>query len=170
MDSRGSSKDLISSLPDELICHILSFLSTTQAASTSVLSKRWRHLLAFVTSLDFDSSIYDHPEDKVLALQGNAAQLNLNRFSLRCDLGYLEYLINGWILKVLVSKSLVRLRLVGSRHEEFTIDVDVGGGEVSLPKLMTLHMSNVLFDGDSGDAASAFAKLVSACPSQSEQE
>lgn len=39
--------------------------------------------------------------DKVLALQGNAAQLNLNRFSLRCDLGYLEYLINGWILKVL---------------------------------------------------------------------
>ncbi|CAN6973621.1 unnamed protein product [Brassica oleracea var. botrytis] len=40
MDSRGSSKDLISSLPDELICHILSFLSTTQAASTSVLSKR----------------------------------------------------------------------------------------------------------------------------------
>ncbi|KAG2334768.1 hypothetical protein Bca52824_005948 [Brassica carinata] len=71
---------------------------------------------------------------------------------------------------VLVSKSLVRLRLVGSRHEEFTIDVDVGGGEVSLPKLMTLHMSNVLFDGDSGDAASAFAKLVSACPSQSEQE
>lgn len=62
-----------------------------------------------------------------------------------------------------MSKSLVRLRLVGSRHEEFTIDV--GGGEVSLPKLMTLHMmSNVLFAGDSGDgAASAFAKLVSAC-------
>ncbi|KAF3545671.1 hypothetical protein DY000_02000224 [Brassica cretica] len=116
MDSRGSSKDLISSLPDELICHILSFLSTTQAASTSVAPS---------------SCFY-----KVLALQGNAAQLNLNRFSLRCDLGYLEYLINGWILKVL---------------ECGVVDLDL--------------YTSCEFNIHSGDAASAFAKLVSACPS-----
>ena len=42
------SKDLISSLPDAFICHIL-FLSIKDVALTSILTKRWRCLLAFVT-------------------------------------------------------------------------------------------------------------------------
>ncbi|KAL1189742.1 F-box/LRR-repeat protein [Cardamine amara subsp. amara] len=186
------SKDIISNLPEALICHILSFLSTKDAALTSVLSKRWRYLLAFVPNLDFDNTIYDRPKmgrrkklelrqsfkvfvDRVMALQGNVP---LNKFSLRCKIGSDPSRVNGWVLKVLersvveldlyisseycyplppkvlMSKTLVRLKVAGT--DEFTIDV----GEVFLPKLKTLHFNDVSFRDESG---AAFAKLISGC-------
>lgn len=45
------SRDYISRLPDEILGKILSLLWTNRAACTSVLSKRWRNLLAFVDNL-----------------------------------------------------------------------------------------------------------------------
>lgn len=74
------SRDIINGLPDPLISHILSFLPTKTAASSSVLSKRWRFLFASATNLDFESngdddvastSFMDFVE-RVLALQGSA--------------------------------------------------------------------------------------------------
>ncbi|XP_010507534.1 PREDICTED: F-box/LRR-repeat protein At3g58900-like [Camelina sativa] len=51
--------DAISNLPEDLLFHILSFLSTREAALTSVLSKkRWRDLFTLLPSLDFDDSIF----------------------------------------------------------------------------------------------------------------
>ncbi|CAH2078472.1 unnamed protein product [Thlaspi arvense] len=46
----------INSLPDEVLGQILSLVPTKLAASTSVLSKRWRNLLPLVHSVDFDES------------------------------------------------------------------------------------------------------------------
>ncbi|XP_057444363.1 F-box/FBD/LRR-repeat protein At5g22700-like [Lotus japonicus] len=40
----GNMDDRISSLPEELICHILSFLPTKQVVATSALSKNWKSL------------------------------------------------------------------------------------------------------------------------------
>ncbi|XP_057733042.1 putative FBD-associated F-box protein At5g38570 isoform X2 [Arachis stenosperma] len=48
--------DLISSLPDSLLCHILSFLPTRCAMATSVLARRWRHLWKDLLALDLDNS------------------------------------------------------------------------------------------------------------------
>ncbi|KAF2549482.1 hypothetical protein F2Q70_00024166 [Brassica cretica] len=44
--------DRISSLPDGVIIHILSFLPLEKSAQTLVLSKRWRILFAFSPTLD----------------------------------------------------------------------------------------------------------------------
>jgi hypothetical protein len=46
--------DRISSLPNEILCHILSFLPTEDVYATSVLSKRWMPLCLSVPTLDFD--------------------------------------------------------------------------------------------------------------------
>ncbi|GMJ07428.1 hypothetical protein like AT3G59000 [Hibiscus trionum] len=46
--------DSISGLPDSILSHILSFLSTEEAVQTSVLSKRWRYLFTLVSNLNFE--------------------------------------------------------------------------------------------------------------------
>ncbi|CAF2048503.1 BnaA09g55370D [Brassica napus] len=107
--------DLVSSLPEEVLCHILSFMSTKEAALTSVLSKRWLSLWTLVPNLDVDDSVFLHPEegkreregilysfmdfvDRVLALQGDSP---IKRFSLKCKTGIDPDRVNLWILNVL---------------------------------------------------------------------
>ncbi|KAL4653845.1 hypothetical protein ACB092_01G335100 [Castanea dentata] len=51
---RSLSLDIISSLPDSLLCHILSFLPTRDSVATSVLSSRWRPLWTLVQVLHLD--------------------------------------------------------------------------------------------------------------------
>ncbi|XP_056857385.1 F-box/FBD/LRR-repeat protein At5g18770-like, partial [Raphanus sativus] len=71
-------EDRISLLPEPLLCHILSFLTTEQAVWTSVLSSRWRHLWKWVPRLELDT--YDFTNDQVctdfihefLAFQGKS--------------------------------------------------------------------------------------------------
>ncbi|CAL9247668.1 unnamed protein product [Arabidopsis halleri] len=99
-------------LPDELLVKILSSLETKQAASTSVLSKRWRTLFAVRrNNLDFDDSIFSHPEegkqdrddiqesfrdfvDRTLAFQGSVP---INKFSLTCGNGHDDVCVDSWI-------------------------------------------------------------------------
>ncbi|KAL1219923.1 F-box/LRR-repeat protein [Cardamine amara subsp. amara] len=50
----GPSLDFISSLPDEILHHILSFLPTNLAIQTCVLSKRWRHIWRNTPSISLE--------------------------------------------------------------------------------------------------------------------
>ncbi|KFK37746.1 hypothetical protein AALP_AA3G024600 [Arabis alpina] len=107
--------DHLSSLPDDLRVHVLSFLTTKEAALTSVLSKKWRNLFALIPSLDFDDSVFLHPEegkrerhgilhsfmefvDRVLALQGDSP---IKKLSIKCKTGVSPHVVNRWICKVL---------------------------------------------------------------------
>ncbi|KAH9605028.1 hypothetical protein KSS87_019993 [Heliosperma pusillum] len=64
VEDPGNCIDRISSLPDELLGHMLSFLPTRHAVSTSILSTRWRYLYTLTTILSFDDSpCFDDLED-----------------------------------------------------------------------------------------------------------
>ncbi|XP_078154129.1 F-box protein At4g22280-like [Carex rostrata] len=54
--------DRISSLPDDVLTHILSFLSTREAVQTCILSKRWINTWAFVPDLKFDIMEFNLPK------------------------------------------------------------------------------------------------------------
>ncbi|KAG7564092.1 Transferase [Arabidopsis suecica] len=85
---RTCSRDAISWLPDEVLGKILSSLSTKQAASTSVLSKKWRYIFTLVDNLDFDDSFsninsFKNFVDQTLALQRD---FPIKKFSLKCHI------------------------------------------------------------------------------------
>ncbi|KAJ1688811.1 hypothetical protein LUZ63_012966 [Rhynchospora breviuscula] len=53
MKRRSDRIDRINSLPDDVLAHVLSFLSTRDAVRTCVLSKRWRNTWTIMPVLNF---------------------------------------------------------------------------------------------------------------------
>lgn len=54
-----NSVDRLSELPDDVLVIILSLLSVKEAATTSILSKRWRYVWPSTMALDFDAKFFD---------------------------------------------------------------------------------------------------------------
>nr|XP_043625827.1 putative F-box/FBD/LRR-repeat protein At4g13965 [Erigeron canadensis] len=50
----SENRDRLSSLPDDVLSHILDLIPTKLAVQTSILAKRWRHSWKYVTKLHFD--------------------------------------------------------------------------------------------------------------------
>jgi len=61
----------------QLISHILSFLPTTDAFRTSVLSKKWINNWKFITKLDFDDGLYDGEYSCRICAHCEAASLSI---------------------------------------------------------------------------------------------
>ena len=57
MAAPPTTTDRISDLPDEIICHILSYLPPKQIALTSLLSKRWKPLWLAMPNADRISAL-----------------------------------------------------------------------------------------------------------------
>ncbi|KFK35131.1 hypothetical protein AALP_AA5G241700 [Arabis alpina] len=130
--------DRISNLQDELLCHVLSFLSVKEAALTSVLAKRWRNLFAFVPTLELDDSVFLHPEegkrerdgvlqsfmdfaDRVLALQGDSP---IKKLTLNVNSGVDSDRVNRWIRNVL-QRGVSDLKLFIGFGDEYRLPPEI---------------------------------------------
>ncbi|XP_023639085.1 F-box/LRR-repeat protein At3g58980 [Capsella rubella] len=178
--------DRISSLPDEIICHIVSSLSAKEAAFASVLSKRWQNLFTIVEKLVFANSVQNQGSlmdfaDGVLALPASSRVRSSSLKFLRsvhpthyddlnrclCALlkrGILDLNLDMYAgrryslpFEVFTSKTLVKLEL-GCDFGGFV--VDNLPENVFLPALETLVLSYIRFKDHRGYA---FEKLLSAC-------
>ncbi|XP_027060991.2 F-box/LRR-repeat protein 25-like [Coffea arabica] len=122
--------DLLSELPDPLLCSIISYLPTKEAIATSILSRRWRSLWKCLTRIDIGfcprslpGESYSEEIEKVLFSQENSFisvfQLVLSRGNLTLEeLGrWIEYLKEE---KNVEQISLIGKRLVRTLGLEFT--------------------------------------------------
>ncbi|CAN1275995.1 FBD-associated F-box protein At1g66310 [Linum perenne] len=99
---RGERRvDRLSNLPDSVLHHILSFLSTKSAVQTTVLSRRWRCVWKHVSVIDIrgDSFKYNQYEsfnrfvDMVLSLR---YPLSIIKYALSHHTKHLAIYLNNW--------------------------------------------------------------------------
>lgn len=174
--------DRISSLPDALLCHILSFLPTIEAVCTSVLSKRWKPLWLFVFTLHFNDKNYLHNNDTyfrflesvyTVMLRRNLTQ-TIQRFDLECVSSHCKTsTVHTWVMAAIQHKvehlaltlhSTVHLpccivtstTLVVLKLTGLTVN---SVSSVSFPSLKTLHLTRVRFL-----EKSYVFEILSACP------
>ncbi|GMI85282.1 hypothetical protein like AT3G59200 [Hibiscus trionum] len=176
--------DRISSLPDHILCHILSFIPTKDAVQTSVVSPRWRYLFASMPTLDFQyclSNIYSglgaenfkNFVDRLLFFP-NHVTLECFRFY-ESSSGEDDYLrLYGWICAALwrgVKEIDIRYKpspvlptFLFTSQSLMTLKLDIEDDmkvpcKVCLPNLKSLRLRNIKFsDGDS------IHRLISGCP------
>ncbi|KAL6288953.1 hypothetical protein ACE6H2_006463 [Prunus campanulata] len=108
--------DRISELPDEILVSILSLLSLKEAATTSILSKRWQHLWASTMTLNFDAKL-------------DLGSSNLRHFrGLQQEIRYQEsHRYINWVNRVLEQHkgpSIERFRACFDIDHRFTSSID----------------------------------------------
>ncbi|KAM5586295.1 FBD-associated F-box protein [Rosa sericea] len=148
MGSKSNSKpgqDRISGLPDEILCHILSFTSTVDAVKASLLSHRWENMWLSVPTLylcdddfcsderEFDPERFVAFVDRALFLRGSSS---IHRISIRCSDTENYPHLDEWICTA-IRGSVVELEL--DLHES-----DVRYEPFELPRSLFMSRSLVV--------------------------
>ncbi|ONI05731.1 hypothetical protein PRUPE_5G021800 [Prunus persica] len=111
---KACTEDRISGLPNEILCHILSFLGTDVAVKTSLLSHRWKNVwtkVPTITLWDFDyrNSFYRDRfgefVDHVLLSRGSS---DIHTFQLHCSEFEDDSRFDAWICPA-VERNVVEL-------------------------------------------------------------
>lgn len=180
------NSDIISTLPDHIVSHILSFLPTKFAISTTILSKRWASPYKSLTSLNFNDEYVDNKDaflrfrcfvDKVTFYHPFIKTFILECSSKHWEDGFdIEGLITGekrhhvenlQISCISLSISNVErwIQLTTSVFKfpklvvlKLTYCHVVGNIDFSLPSLKTLHLNDVHFKNND-----EFNKLIYGC-------
>ncbi|GFZ15489.1 hypothetical protein Acr_24g0016790 [Actinidia rufa] len=108
-------EDKISNLPEAVLCHILSLLSTKEAVRTSILGTKWKDLWAVIPNLEFDfksmyhpHGIYSDSKEKLNKFMNFVERglilrdgLNIQKFAISCFEIYDFPYIYAWISNVI---------------------------------------------------------------------
>ncbi|KAL6521653.1 hypothetical protein OROGR_018222 [Orobanche gracilis] len=181
---RRREVDRFSSLPDEIICHILSFLLTKEVVGTNILSKRWYPLWRSVPVIDFTNKYqlstingtvylrFIYILSKVLLFRDN-----IERFSLTLDKCPHHQNINQIynLIDFVLGRGVQQLELDFDFPKSFPMGVfrcntlvylKLDGFDkinvisyVELPSLKILHLGYIQFAQDS-----CLLQLLSGCP------
>ncbi|XP_054782749.1 F-box/FBD/LRR-repeat protein At5g56420-like [Prosopis cineraria] len=149
VEPRQRGSDRISSLPDPLLHHILSFLPIKEAISKSlILSKRWRELGLSMPALDIHDTGFSRPDgfiqfvDAVLFLSDPKP---INMFRLKCEKLKVPLIrINMWI-NSLINRKVEHLELCSTIKVLKLAHVMLNARYVNLPSLKVLHLVKVQF-------------------------
>ncbi|XP_058761634.1 putative F-box/FBD/LRR-repeat protein At5g56810 isoform X2 [Vicia villosa] len=126
-EKHGRVTDRMSSLPDSVLCHILSFLPTkTSVATMTLVSRKWRHLWQRLQVFDFaDDSNHSVRGSKkfekfalfVNAVLGSRKSRDIRKFQLNCFIStsqhvceFRRHCANRWI-RAAINPSLEELSL-----------------------------------------------------------
>jgi len=178
--------DRISSLSNDIISNIVSFLSAKDAAVASVLSKRWQNIYTIVPNLEFDNTLENQGSltdflNGLLALPASTRIKNVSIKRRGRDGPNRDADLNRFLCNVL-KRGVLKLKLdiwvtLDGRYsllvEVFTcktlvelelgsiLQIDLVPENALLPALKTLIIDAVQFSDQSG---CAFQKLLSSCP------
>ncbi|CAA0815971.1 F-box/FBD/LRR-repeat protein [Striga hermonthica] len=169
--------DRLSSLPDDVICKILSFLPTVDSITTSVLARRWRNLWAHVPVLYFlEIYLVDDALNQVLSAHKNPTiDTFLIHLADTCNYDYSDFekLMDTVVarkvrnLDVLLYTKLPQIIFSCKTLVELTLaSCDIpDSGDVSLPALRKLTLEIVSYE-----SYKALPNLLSGCPVLEELE
>ncbi|XP_010417971.1 PREDICTED: FBD-associated F-box protein At1g60410-like [Camelina sativa] len=179
-----TSLDRLSDLPCDVLCRILSQLSTKESVRTSILSRRWKDLWSQVPALDLG---YDDFKDTDFDLMGFIdcflePDLALDSFKLVYDVD-IEHCHESFVSTIdeVVERGVSHLTIDNMVSDEdtmvrmplslyscstlvdltlYTVVFDHPQSElVSLPRVKTMYLEGVKIDGHD-----VLEKLISSCP------
>ncbi|XP_044442922.1 FBD-associated F-box protein At5g18780 [Triticum aestivum] len=166
-ERHGSTGDRISALPDDLLHHVMSFLTPWEIVQTCLLSRRWRNVWVSARCLSIDSDQFSTLRqlkkflDNLLLDRGYTA---LHTFWLRINFGIFypdsidDYCqIRPWVCHALRSN----VQVLGIVHHGEILTI---GNAFTSSYLKRLHLRN--FDVDDWFVE----KLFSGCPNLEELE
>ncbi|XP_024639885.2 putative F-box/FBD/LRR-repeat protein At5g22670 [Medicago truncatula] len=150
MKKTMTSRDSISTIecfPDDVRCHILSFLPTRDAAATSLLSKRWKPLWLSLRSFDFHDRYF--PDflkfsDFVISFLSSPDTLHVQSLRLSCGSGntFQSYYSDDFNLFF----NRVGLKGVPELDLQMLFSSSLPSGFYSCKTLVTVKLDNVILD------------------------
>ncbi|KAJ0252597.1 F-box domain-containing protein [Hirschfeldia incana] len=183
---KRSREDRLSDLSDDLLRRILSELPTEDLIATSLLSRRWRNLWLSVPALDLDSNNFEDVDvlfEFINTFLKSNEERDIKRFKLIYDVEAYEHFHSDFVRRIddVVKRrvrdltilnrvngeeALVRLplslyscgTLVNLTLYNAVFDHPEEELVVSLPRLKTMHLEAVKFDG-----TEILKRLISSC-------
>uniref|UniRef100_A0A803LKE0 F-box domain-containing protein n=3 Tax=Chenopodium quinoa TaxID=63459 RepID=A0A803LKE0_CHEQI len=179
--------DHISNLPDTILCHILSFLTTKSAVKTSILSYRWKYVWTKVPVLDFTEEKKTSGDQQHSLEQKICFKSFMDNVLLHNEASYIQrfclnlsnadaFYVNSWLIAA-ARRKIHELNIILNQYMDICLpprflfsetlvvlnlhgSLNIGASvSFHLPNLETIHLRNLKFPDDE-----FMKKLSSNCP------